>query len=145
MLLWRARVRRACGTPTAPTIPDSRQAVAKVTVAGTRFGHRHWWPRVLSMRVRVSFDGNGATSGSTRKLTIKLTNTSSQVVHLFTVQAYAVQSGYESSGGFAYAPGEGFDKTVAPGASTEVTFGSDDWGAQWNSLVRSYYYEGYAE
>jgi hypothetical protein len=76
-------------------------------------------------------------------LSVELTNTSEDTVHLLNVQAYATQS--NASGGFAYAPGEGYDEVLAPGATTTVTFGSQDWNAQWGSFSRSYYFDGYAE
>ena len=79
------------------------------------------------------------------KVTLKVTNTSEKTLHLLNAQAYATQSGMETTGGFAYSGGEGYEKTLKPGASTTVTFGSDDWDAPWPDLVRNYYFDGYAK
>ena len=78
-------------------------------------------------------------------LTLEITNTSEDTIHLVSAKAYATQSGRESSGGFAFCEGEGYEDTLDAGASTTISFGSSDWEAPWPDLKRVYYFDGYVE
>lgn len=80
------------------------------------------------------------------QVSLTLTNTGTRTIRLVKARCYAVQPGVSSDdAGFALFGGTIADTTVAPGASTTITFGDAGSGAQWPDLTRTYYLYGFTQ